>query len=151
MSWAVISLGSNIGDSPEIIARAITSLSELLKDAKVSQVRETLPWGYENQPNFLNAVVIGDFDGTAFELLKQLHELENAEKRVRDIRWGPRTLDLDIIAFADEKIDSAELQIPHPRAHERAFVLEPWLELDPEATIPEKGRVQDLLHLLQRD
>ena len=149
MSKAVISLGSNIGESKEIIARAISALSQISRDIKVSTIIETLPWGYEDQPNFLNAVVIGSFDGTALELLSLLQELEASEKRVRDIRWGPRTLDLDIITFGEEIIDTERLTLPHPRAYERAFVLQPWLEIEPEAKIPLKGSVRDLLDLLQ--
>ena len=149
MSKVVISLGSNLGDSPEIMARAIESLKSVLFDVEVSSIIETAPWGFEDQPNFLNAVVVGEFAGNAFELLSLLQEMEQAEKRVRDIRWGPRTLDLDIITFGDEVIESSELQIPHPRAHERAFVLEPWLEIEPDAEIPQKGRVVNLLELLK--
>jgi 2-amino-4-hydroxy-6-hydroxymethyldihydropteridine diphosphokinase len=149
MSKVVISLGSNLGDSPEIMARAIQSLKSVLFDVEVSSIIETAPWGFEDQPNFLNAVVVGEFAGNAFELLSLLQEMEQAEKRVRDIRWGPRTLDLDIITFGDEVIESSELQIPHPRAHERAFVLEPWLEIEPDAEIPQKGRVVNLLELLK--
>jgi len=149
MSKVVISLGSNLGDSPEIMARAIESLKSVLFDVEVSSIIETAPWGFEDQPNFLNAVVVGEFAGNALELLSLLQEIEQAEKRVRDIRWGPRTLDLDIITFGDEVIESSELQIPHPRAHERAFVLEPWLEIEPDAEIPQKGRVVNLLELLK--
>lgn len=149
MSKVVISLGSNLGDSPEIMARAIESLKSVLFDVEVSSIIETAPWGFEDQPNFLNAVVVGEFAGNALELLSLLQEIEQAEKRVRDIRWGPRTLDLDIIIFGDEVIESSELQIPHPRAHERAFVLEPWLEIEPDAEIPQKGRVVNLLELLK--
>lgn len=141
----VIALGSNLGDSEKHLNDAIEELSAAVKIIAVSSFIETEPVGGIEQPNFLNAVLIADCTHSPEELLQLLLQIEARHDRVRDVRWGPRTLDLDLIVAGDVIMESEELQLPHPRAHERRFVLEPWLEIDPDAVIPGKGSVRTLL------
>ena len=144
---AVLALGSNLGDRGEILqggVDAIAGLPEVCLIA-VSPVYETVPVGGPPQPDYLNAVVLAETTLPPLELLDQLHEVEAAFARVRVVRWGPRTLDIDIITMAGEHSDDPELTLPHPRAHERAFVLAPWHDVDPDAQLPGYGPVADLL------
>jgi 2-amino-4-hydroxy-6-hydroxymethyldihydropteridine diphosphokinase len=104
--------------------------------------------GGPEQPDYLNAVVIAETSMPAQAVLERCLSLEDAYGRVRDERWGPRTLDLDLIIYGDEVSNSPGLTLPHPRAHERAFVLAPWLDADPQAQIPGCGPVADLLAAL---
>jgi 2-amino-4-hydroxy-6-hydroxymethyldihydropteridine diphosphokinase len=97
------------------------------------------------ETDYLNAVVLADVTIPARDLLDRLHEVEAAFDRVRKVRWGPRTLDIDIITVAGEQSDDPDLTLPHPRAHERAFVLAPWHDADPGAMLPGRGPVADLL------
>ncbi len=99
----------------------------------------------EDAPRYLNAVALLETRLAPGELLASLHRIEARHGRVRRERWGDRTLDLDLIAYGDERIDRDDLVVPHPRAHEREFVLAPWLDVDPDAEIPGRGRVADLL------
>lgn len=147
----VIALGSNLGDREENLNRAEAELSEVIRIDAISTFIETDPVGGPAQPDYLNAVLIGDCDRQPEELLQLLLQIESRLGRVRDVKWGPRTLDLDLIVAGDLFIDSEELHIPHPRAHERAFVLAPWLEIDPDGYIPGKGRISDLLAGLNSD
>lgn len=147
----VIALGSNLGDREENLNRAEAELSEVIRVDAISTFIETDPVGGPEQPDYLNAVLIGDCNRQPEELLQLLLQIESRLGRVRDVKWGPRTLDLDLIVAGDLFIDSEELQIPHPRAHERAFVLAPWLEIDPDGYIPGKGRIADLLAGLNSD
>jgi 2-amino-4-hydroxy-6-hydroxymethyldihydropteridine diphosphokinase len=132
---AVLSLGSNVGDRLAHLRSAV----ELLEPVAVSPVYETAPWGGVVQDDFLNVVVVCDID--APEAWRRAVKAEEAQGRVRAERWGPRTLDVDVVV-ADGS-DPA-LVLPHPHAHERAFVLVPWLDVDPEAVLPGYGRVADL-------
>jgi 2-amino-4-hydroxy-6-hydroxymethyldihydropteridine diphosphokinase len=111
----------------------------------VSPVYETVPVGGPAQPDYLNAIVLADAERPARELLDRLHEIEAAFDRVRVVRWGPRTLDIDVVDFGGERSDDPELTLPHPRAHERAFVLGPWRDVDPDAALPGHGPVAELL------
>ncbi len=147
----VIALGSNLGDREENLNRAEAELSEVIRIDAISTFIETDPVGGPAQPDYLNAVLIGDCDRQPEELLQLLLQIESRLGRIRDVKWGPRTLDLDLIVAGDLFIDSEELHIPHPRAHERAFVLAPWLEIDPDGYIPGKGRISDLLAGLNSD
>jgi 2-amino-4-hydroxy-6-hydroxymethyldihydropteridine diphosphokinase len=110
-----------------------------------SPVYETVPVGGPPQPDYLNAVVLADVTIPTRYLLDRLHEVEAAFDRVRLVRWGPRTLDIDIITVAGEHSDDPDLTLPHPRAHERAFVLAPWHDADPGAVLPGHGPVAGLL------
>jgi 2-amino-4-hydroxy-6-hydroxymethyldihydropteridine diphosphokinase len=144
---AVIAMGSNLGDRMDYLQGGLDGLFDTprLRFVAVSPVYQTAPVGGPEQPDYLNAVVIGETTMPARALLERCHGLEDAFGRVRAELWGPRTLDLDLIVYGDEVSDSPGLTLPHPRAHERAFVLAPWHDADPEAEIPGRGRVADLL------
>jgi len=111
----------------------------------VSPVYETVPVGGPPQPDYLNAVLLARTTVASRTLLERLHEVEAAFDRVREVRWGPRTLDIDIITVEGELSADPELTLPHPRAHERAFVLAPWRDMDPDARLPGYGPVAALL------
>jgi 2-amino-4-hydroxy-6-hydroxymethyldihydropteridine diphosphokinase len=144
---AVIALGSNLGDRRDILQGAVDAIAGIdgVRLLAASPVYETVPVGGPPQPDFLNAVVLASVTIPSRELLDRLHEVEAAFDRVRVVRWGPRTLDLDIIAVAGERSDDPELTLPHPRAYQRAFVLGPWRDVDPDAELPARGRVADLI------
>jgi 2-amino-4-hydroxy-6-hydroxymethyldihydropteridine diphosphokinase len=147
MRPAVLALGSNLGNSQDILrggAEAVAGIAEVRVTA-VSPVYESVPVGGPPQPDYLNAVLLVETSLPSRALLGRLHEIEAAFDRVRLVRWGPRTLDLDIITVAGEHSDDPELTLPHPRAHERAFVLAPWHDADPAAVLPGYGPVADLL------
>ena len=141
----VIALGSNLGDSKSILSDAIVQIGKSIKVQSISKFHETIPVGGPKQPNYLNAVLIGDTEMQPLELLSQLQSLENGAGRVREERWGPRTLDLDLITYGDLLLNEQALTLPHPRAHERSFVLEPWFEIDPQAVLPGYGEIGVLL------
>jgi len=141
----IIALGSNIGEPKENLDLAIALLREATEVLKVSSYYVTKPVGYENQPDFVNAVCIIESELPAIELLNMLHGIEKAMGRERTIKWGPRIIDLDIIQYGTLLSNSPELTLPHPRAHERKFVLEPWLEIEPEAVLLTHGKIADLL------
>jgi 2-amino-4-hydroxy-6-hydroxymethyldihydropteridine diphosphokinase len=145
---AFVGLGANLGDREAAIRRA----AELIGATRLSTIIETEPWGYANQPPFLNAVAEVDTQLPARELLAQLLDVERRLGRERvGPRWGPRRIDLDLLLFGDEVIDEPGLEVPHPRMAERAFVLEPLAELAPAQEIPGLGTVQALLAGLQSD
>jgi len=112
---------------------------------KASGVYETVPVGGPRQPDYLNAILLARTTLGPYDLLDALHQVEAAFDRVREVRWGPRTLDIDIIAYQGVACGDPRLTLPHPRAHERAFVLAPWHEADPDAVLPGHGPVADLL------
>jgi 2-amino-4-hydroxy-6-hydroxymethyldihydropteridine diphosphokinase len=141
----VIALGSNLGDSKSILTDAITQIGKLIEVESISKFYETIPVGGPEQPNYLNAVLIGKTEIEPLELLSHLQTIENSAGRVREERWGPRTLDLDLITYGDLTMDQRVLTLPHPRAHERRFVLEPWFEIDPQAELPGYGNIGVLL------
>ncbi|MFC3573848.1 2-amino-4-hydroxy-6-hydroxymethyldihydropteridine diphosphokinase [Streptomyces yaanensis] len=153
--WAVISLGSNLGNRLETLQGAIDALEDTpgVRVKAVSPVYETEPWGVEpgSQPAYFNAVVVLKTTLPPSSLLERAHAVEEAFHRVREERWGARTLDVDIVTYADVVSDDPLLTLPHPRAHERAFVLAPWHDLDPQAQLPGRGPVADLLAALNRD
>jgi 2-amino-4-hydroxy-6-hydroxymethyldihydropteridine diphosphokinase len=146
----VLSLGSNLGDRYGHLRNAVRGLGDTV--LVVSGVYETPPWGDPDQPEYLNAAVLVADGVEARAWLTRAQELERAAGRVRDParRYGPRTLDVDIVVvWADDGVpvssDDADLVLPHPRAHERAFVLRPWLDIQPYAQLPGHGWVTDLL------
>ena len=144
---AALALGSNQGNRLVTLQGAVDALAETedVDVAAVSGVFETDPVGGSQQPDFLNAVVVVVTLLSARELLERAHEIEEQYGRVRAERWGPRTLDVDLVVLGAEVVDEPDLVVPHPRAAERAFVLLPWLDADPDATLPGHGRVADLL------
>ena len=152
---AVISLGANLGNRLETLQGAIDALEDTpgLRIKAVSPVYETEPWGVErgSQPSYFNAVVVLKTTLPPSSLLERAHAVEEAFHRVRDERWGARTLDVDIVAYADVVDDDPHLTLPHPRAHQRAFVLAPWHDVEPEARLPGRGAVADLLGALPRE
>ena len=145
----VIALGSNLGDREATLNHAVKSLGEILGEVQISSYYETDPIGGPEQPDYLNAVLIGEYSLAPELLLKQMQEIETEAGRTREVRWGARTLDLDLIVAGAIHQDDEFLTLPHPRAHERAFVLEPWLEIEPEAYVPGKGSAKTLLANLQ--
>ncbi|MEU2282332.1 2-amino-4-hydroxy-6-hydroxymethyldihydropteridine diphosphokinase [Streptomyces sp. NPDC013178] len=152
---AVISIGSNLGNRLETLQGAIDALEDTpgVRVKAVSPVYETEPWGVEpgSQPSYFNAVVVLKTTLPPSSLLERAHAVEEAFHRVRDERWGARTLDVDIVAYADVVSDDPHLTLPHPRAHERAFVLAPWHDVEPGAQLPGRGTVADLLGAVTRD
>lgn len=142
---AVIALGSNIGNPKENLDLAIALLREATEVLKVSSYYVTKPVGYEDQPDFVNAVCIIESELPAIDLLHMLHGIEKAMGRERTIKWGPRTIDLDIIQYGSLLSKAEELTLPHPRAHERKFVLEPWYEIEPEAILLTHGKISELI------
>jgi 2-amino-4-hydroxy-6-hydroxymethyldihydropteridine diphosphokinase len=145
---AAIGVGANLGDREETIGRALARLRRAggVTVVSVSRLRETDPVGLEEQPRFLNGAVLVETEHPPRELLALLLEIERALGRTREgPRYGPRTIDLDLLLYGDVEVDEPGLTIPHPRLHERRFVLEPLVELDPELVVPGRGRVVDLL------
>lgn len=143
----VLSLGSNVGDSLATLQGAVDALATvrgLTLDA-VSGVYRTPPWGGVDQDDFLNLIVLGTTTLTPLALLDRTQAIERAFGRTRGVRWGPRTLDIDLICVGLDARDTERLTLPHPRARERAFVLVPWLALDPDALLPGYGPVRDLV------
>ncbi|KIH97535.1 2-amino-4-hydroxy-6-hydroxymethyldihydropteridine pyrophosphokinase [Streptomonospora alba] len=143
----VLSLGSNVGDRMAALQGAVDGLFDApeLEPVSLSPIYETAPVGGPDQGPFLNAVVTADTRIPPDVLLERTQSVEEALGRVREVRWGPRTLDVDIIAVDRERSDDPRLTLPHPRAHERAFVLRPWADIDPDAEIVGRGPVRDLL------
>ncbi len=147
---AVVALGANLGDPKKNLDIAIALLREATELIKVSTYYETSPVGGPEQPNYLNAVCIIDSDLPAVDLLKVLQGIEKSMGRERMQHWGPRSIDLDLIQFGSVLSSSDELTLPHPRAHERGFVLEPWLEIEPDAILLTHGPIRELLEQLPK-
>jgi 2-amino-4-hydroxy-6-hydroxymethyldihydropteridine diphosphokinase len=134
---AVVALGSNLGDRFDYLQKAVNEINSLtdIEILEISSVYETLPVGGPEQGNYLNAIVTLNTKFEAEELLLKLLLIELNLGRQREIAWGPRTIDLDLIWFEDQTINLENLVLPHPRAHERCFVIKPWLEIEPKARI----------------
>lgn len=152
MTRAVLSLGANVGDRAGALRTAIEALKQDGLVAR-STLYESPPWGPVEQPAYLNAVAVVRGPRDAAGWLARAHELEQGAGRTREVRFGPRTLDVDVVAVTGDDgepvlSDDPALTLPHPRAHERAFVLVPWLTLDPGAVLPRLGRVADLVAAL---
>jgi len=146
---AVVALGANLGDPKEQIDVAVTLLREATEVVAVSSYYVTKPVGLLDQPDFVNAVCILESDLPAADLLSLLHGIEKTLGRERHEKWGPRTLDLDLIQYGTLLSKAEELQLPHPRAHERRFVLEPWHEIEPDAVLLTHGKISQLLEQLE--
>jgi 2-amino-4-hydroxy-6-hydroxymethyldihydropteridine diphosphokinase len=147
MTRAAVALGSNLDDPDAQVSRGFEAIAALPSTRLVarSSLYRTAPVGYADQPDFVNACALVETQLAPRALLDALLALEQRQGRVRDIRNGPRTLDLDIVLYGDQVIDEPGLKVPHPRAHERAFVLRPLLEVWPDAVIPGRGRAADLV------
>jgi 2-amino-4-hydroxy-6-hydroxymethyldihydropteridine diphosphokinase len=145
---AVIALGANIGNPREQIYIAIALLGEALEVTATSSLYTTAPVGGPEQPDYLNAVVLAQSELPAMDLLALLHGIEKVLGRERIEHWGPRTIDLDLIQYGTLLSSAQELLLPHPRAFERRFVLEPWAEIEPEAILLTHGKISELLEQL---
>ena len=145
---AYVGVGANLGDREATIRKAVELLGGDV--VAVSRLRETEPWGYADQPPFLNGALLLETGLEPRALLDRLLAVERELGRTRDgPRYGPRTIDLDLLLYEDVVLDEPGLALPHPRLHERAFALEPLLDLDPDVAVPGRGRVADLLAGLQ--
>jgi 2-amino-4-hydroxy-6-hydroxymethyldihydropteridine diphosphokinase len=142
MTLAYVGLGSNLGDREATIRAALDALPGVVA---VSRLRETEPVGVMDQPPFLNGAAAVETELPPRELLETLLAIERQLGRERRERWGPRTIDLDLLLYGAETIDEPGLTVPHPHLHERRFVLEPLADLDQDLVVPGRGRVRDLL------
>jgi 2-amino-4-hydroxy-6-hydroxymethyldihydropteridine diphosphokinase len=145
---AVVALGANIGNPQEQMDLAISMLRAATDVIAVSSYISTKPVGGPEQPDYLNAVVLLESELPALDLLALLHGIEKALGRERIEKWGPRTIDLDLIQYGSLLSSADELQLPHPRAFERRFVLQPWHEIEADAILLTHGRISDLLEQL---
>jgi 2-amino-4-hydroxy-6-hydroxymethyldihydropteridine diphosphokinase len=148
VTTAYVGLGANLGDREATLRRAVDLLADEaeVEVTRVSRLRETDPVGVVDQPRFLNGVAAVETSLSPRELLEVLLRIERGLGRVRgETRWGPRTVDLDLLVYGREEIDEPGLRVPHPRLHERRFALEPLAELDPELRVPGRGTVSQLL------
>jgi 2-amino-4-hydroxy-6-hydroxymethyldihydropteridine diphosphokinase len=142
---AVIALGSNLENKKLNLDIAITHLEKLINNILVSNYLENKAVSGPKQEDFLNAVVIGETNLKAEELLEKLLGIENQMGRVRVEKWGPRLIDLDLICLGDQVVDSEFLKLPHPLAHTRKFVIAPWFSIDPQGSIPGVGEIKNIL------
>jgi 2-amino-4-hydroxy-6-hydroxymethyldihydropteridine diphosphokinase len=145
---AVIALGANLGNPQEQLELAVALLKESTHVLAISGFYRTKPVGGPEQPDYINAVCILESDLPAASLLSLLQGIEKTLGRERLEHWGPRTIDLDLIQYGNILSSATELELPHPRAHERKFVLEPWSEIEPEAILLTHGKIRDLLEQL---
>jgi 2-amino-4-hydroxy-6-hydroxymethyldihydropteridine diphosphokinase len=147
LTVAYVALGANLGDAEGSLRAVMSELSKLpgVRLLKSSSLYRTAPVGLKNQPDFINAAVILESDWSAAEMLAALFSIEQRFGRQRSVPNAPRTLDLDLLLYGDESSDDPALTLPHPRMHERAFVLAPLAEIAPGLVIPGKGTVTDLL------
>ncbi len=150
MTAAWIGLGSNLGNPADRIDAALEAI-ERCTDVTVEAVSSyylSAPWGEPDQPDFVNAVARVQTTLAPEALLARLLAIEAAQGRVRGRRWGPRLIDLDLLLYADQRLQSDTLILPHPHIHQRVFVLIPLLELDPDILVPDHGRADELLAAL---
>ena len=147
---AVIALGANLGDPRKQVSLAIDAIRDLLQVKAVSSLHETEPFGVpDSQPNYINAVLIGESDHKPLDLMNALLRIESELGRIRSFQNAARVIDIDMIDYGGLFMESETLTLPHPRAHERRFVLAPWLEIDPGAVLAGRGPVSELLAALE--
>ena len=147
---AVIALGANLGDPKRQISEAIDQIRDQIKVKSVSKLIETEPVGVaDKQPNYINAVLIGESELRPLDLMKVLSDIENKMGRFRSFPNASRTIDIDIIDYGGLFMESPELTLPHPRAHLRRFVLAPWLEIEPDGELSGHGPIRQLLANLE--
>ena len=146
----VIALGANLGDPRKQVSLAIDEIRDLIQITAVSSLYETEPVGVpDSQPNYINAILIGESELKPLDLMNRLLEIENEMGRHRSFPNAARTIDIDIIEYGGLFMESQALTLPHPRAHERRFVLEPWFEIEPEGELAGHGSIRQLLSKLQ--
>ena len=145
---AIVALGANLDQPQSALELAIALLREATDVIALSSFYITKPVGGPVQPDYVNAVALIESDLPALELLHLLQGIEKSMGRIRVEKWGPRVIDLDLISYGSILSQAEELTLPHPRAHERRFVLEPWLEIDPEAHLLTHGLVSEILQQL---
>jgi len=154
---AVVALGANLAARAATLSAAVEELrllpltTDVRVSAPIETVAVTLAGADADAPRYLNAVALLQTRLAPATLLRELHRIEADHGRVRREKWGDRTLDLDLIAYGDARIDEPHLTVPHPRAHEREFVLAPWHDIDPDAEIPGRGRVDALLAAVREE
>jgi len=146
MATVLLSIGSNLGDRQAALQSVVDAMRTDFTDIEVSRIFKTPPWGYADQPEFYNAAIRATTSLAPKQILEFAQRCEAEADRVRDERWGPRTLDVDVISFDAVIQDDPDLTLPHPRTHERAFVLVPIADIDPLIEIPGRGNVLSLLH-----
>ena len=151
MPVVVLSIGSNVGDRLAALQSVVDAMTTDFVAIEASGVFETAPWGGVEQPSFLNAGIRAITQLAPMEVLAFAQQCEHAAGRSRDVRWGPRTLDVDVITYDDMRSDEPVLTLPHPHAHERRFVLACLCDIDPDMELPGRGSVRDLLALLPDD
>lgn len=145
----VIALGANLGDPSKQISLAVDSLRDIMSITALSALYETEPFDVpDEQPMYINAVALGDSALEPIDLMNQLLAIENLLGRQRAFAKAARTIDLDLIDYGGFVMESDELTLPHPRAHLRRFVLEPWFEIEPDGILPGKGAIKELLAAL---
>lgn len=145
----VIALGANLGDPSKQISLAVDSLRDIMSITALSALYETEPFDVpDEQPMYINAVALGDSALEPIDLMNQLLAIENVLGRQRAFAKAARTIDLDLIDYGGYVMESDELTLPHPRAHLRRFVLEPWFEIEPDGILPGKGAIKELLAAL---
>jgi 2-amino-4-hydroxy-6-hydroxymethyldihydropteridine diphosphokinase len=147
MEKVFIGLGSNLSEPQKQLRSALAAMEEIpdCRLLRCSSFYHSAPIGPGEQPDYVNAVVELECALTPIELLDQLQTIEQAHGRERSVRWGARTLDLDVLLFGEQQLDEARLQVPHPRMAERNFVLQPLAELDPQLQLPSGELLQQLL------
>jgi 2-amino-4-hydroxy-6-hydroxymethyldihydropteridine diphosphokinase len=145
---AVIALGANIGNPKEQMDLAVAMLREATDFKLISNYYSTKPVSDIPQPDYLNAICIVESELPALDLLALLHGIEKTLGRERSEKWGPRTIDLDLIQYGSLLSSADELQLPHPRAHERRFVIEPWYSIEPDAILLTQGKISEILEQL---
>lgn len=146
MAHIYLALGSNLGDRLQNLRDAVERLAPQVRVTKISGVYDTAPWGVIEQPRFLNLVLAGETELAPIQVLRLLKEIERAMGRQETVRYGPRVIDLDVLLYDDVIFENEVLQIPHPRMHERRFVLEPLAEISPEVVHPKlKKSARELL------
>lgn len=145
MTNVFLGLGGNLGDRRELMRSAVSEIREVLDAVRVSSLYESAAWGVTDQPAFLNAVVRGRTELSPLDLLDGTQAIENRLGRVREQRWGPRVIDIDILLYGNEVMDEPRLTVPHPYMKQRGFVLRPLADLAAGLTLPDGSLVGELL------